>query len=294
MTKTKNELPKRLSAKQIFEAAKAIWLNQPIIAEDVASKASKMIQSTFEAAPMFFSGKSSKRILSGLFYQLSLNTVNAKTQREIASALGTTEMTTRMSYREWSEKRLDVKEEDPSTCKPWYARLKSLVEQAEYDADKAEIRIADTDWILMRSSTFRAMIAGAEKVLGSAAAPIWREIAKHAGRGFAEELLEGGTDPEEVPAMLEAFFTQGGWGMIRSKIDLTKKEGVIRIENCATARESKSNEPVCHFVSGFISGVADAILGEATDCSETKCMAQGDAFCEFKVERPLDREHLSI
>jgi hypothetical protein len=183
---------------------------------------------------------------------------------------------------------------DLSASKPWHAHLNSLVEQAEYDKNKAEIRIADTDWILMRSSTFRAMIEGTKKIMGSATEPIWWEIAKHAGTDFARELLKTGTDPEEVPTMLEIFFTQGGWGMIKSKIDLTKKEAVIRIENCATARKSKSNKPICYFVSGFISGVADAILNEVTDCSETKCMAKGDPFCEFKVERPPDREHLSI
>jgi predicted hydrocarbon binding protein len=183
---------------------------------------------------------------------------------------------------------------DLSASKPWHAHLNSLVEQAEYDKDKAEIRITDTDWVLMRTSTLRAMIEGTEKIMGSATEPIWWEIAKHAGTDFARELLKTGTDPEEVPTMLEIFFTQGGWGMIKPKIDLTKKEAVIRIENCATARKSKSNKPICYFVSGFISGVADAILNEVTDCSETKCMAKGDLFCEFKVERHRNREHLSI
>jgi predicted hydrocarbon binding protein len=193
-----------------------------------------------------------------------------------------------------NEKRLGAKQGDQRPSKPWHSRLNSLIEQAEYDRDKAEIRIAGTDWIMMRSSTFRAMINGTEKMLGSAAEPIWWEIAKHAGTEFAKELLKAGTDPEEVPTMLEIFFTQGGWGVIQSKIDLTKKEAVIRIENCATARKSKSNKPVCHFVSGFISGVADAILNEVTDCSETKCMAREDAFCEFRVERPPNREHIPI
>jgi predicted hydrocarbon binding protein len=184
--------------------------------------------------------------------------------------------------------KLNGKREDKKSC------FSSLIEQAEYDKSKAEIRIVGTDWILIRSSTFRAMMEGTEKMLSSAAEPIWWEIAKHTGTEFAGELLKAGTDPEEVPTWLETFFTQGGWGVIQSKIDLTKKVAVIRIENCATARKSKSNRPVCYFVSGFISGVADAILNEVTDCSETKCIAKGDKFCEFKVERPPDREHLSI
>jgi len=169
-----------------------------------------------------------------------------------------------------------------------------LIEQAHYDKNRAEIRILDTDWILISSSTFRAMIEGTGKILGSTAGSIWWEIAKHAGTEFAGELLKAGIDPEEVPRRLETFFTQGGWGVVQSKIDLSKNGAVIRIENCATARKSKSNRPMCHFVSGFISGVADAVLNEVTECSETKCIASGDPFCEFKVERLPSREHLSI
>jgi predicted hydrocarbon binding protein len=184
--------------------------------------------------------------------------------------------------------RLNGKREDRKSC------FSSLIEQAEYDKNKAEIRIVGTDWILIRSSTFRDMIEGTKKMLGSAAEEIWWEIAKHAGTEFARELLKAGTDPEEVPTWLETFFTHGGWGVVQSRIDLTKKEAVIRIENCATARRSKSNRPMCYFVSGFISGVAYAITNEDRNCSETKCIARGEPFCEFVVESSPDKEHLSI
>jgi len=184
--------------------------------------------------------------------------------------------------------KLNDKREDRKSC------FCSLIEQAEYDKSRAEIRIVGVDWILIRSSTFRAMIHATEKMLGSAAEPIWWEIAKHAGAEFAKELLKAGTAPEEFPTWLEMFFTQGGWGVITSKIDLTKKEAIIRIENCATARETKSNKPICHFVSGFISGVAEAVSNEVTEGSETKCLARGDPFCEFRIEHPLSKEHLSI
>jgi len=176
----------------------------------------------------------------------------------------------------------------------WHKQLNSFVAQLKYIEDKGEIQVADTDWILMRSSTFREMMKGIEEMLGSAATSIWLGMGKSAGKRFAEELLEAGTKPVEVPTFLEMFFTQGGWGVIQSGKDLTKKVAVIRIENCATARKYKSNRPMCFFISGFISGVADAILNEVTDCTETKCMAKGDPFCEFEVERLSNREPLSI
>lgn len=194
-----------------------------------------------------------------------------------------------------SDETENWKEGSPFPFGHWHKQLNSFVAQLKYDKDKGEIQVADTDWILMRSSTFREMMKGTEEMWGSATASIclW-EMGKNTGKGFAKELVEAGTKPVEVTTFLEMFFTQGGWGVIQPKIDLTKKAAVIRIENCATARKCKSNKPICHFISGFISGVADAILNEVTECTETKCMAKGDPFCEFKVERPLGREHLSI
>ena len=101
MKKIKRDLPKRLSSKRVSVAALAVWQNQVSVAADISARASMIIQTAYERKPTFFSGKSEKGILSGLFYQLAFNTANMKTQQEIASALGTTEMTTRASCRDW-------------------------------------------------------------------------------------------------------------------------------------------------------------------------------------------------
>lgn len=101
MRKIKSDPPKRLSNERVLVAAVAVWQNQLSMATDVSTRASKIIQKAYETAPTFFSGRSEKGILSGLFYQLALNTVNMKTQQEIASALGTTEMTIRASFHDW-------------------------------------------------------------------------------------------------------------------------------------------------------------------------------------------------
>jgi len=103
MKKVKNDLPSRLSSEHVLAAAVAVWSDQLSAVEDISSAASKIIGAAYEKAPAFFSGRSEKGILSGLFYRLAFNTVNVKTQKEIASALHTNELTIRASSREWLE-----------------------------------------------------------------------------------------------------------------------------------------------------------------------------------------------
>lgn len=90
---------------------------------------------------------------------------------------------------------------------------------------------------------------------------------------------------EELPSMLEEFFTEGGWGKIQAEVDFTKKEALVTIENSALARQTNTEEPVCHFARGFIAGVCDVMFHGSTECLETKCIAKGDAYCEFGVKR---------
>jgi transcription initiation factor TFIIIB Brf1 subunit/transcription initiation factor TFIIB len=101
MKETKTKLPRRLSPERVLALAIVVWPNQLPVAAEVSARAINMIQRAYEKSPTFFSGRSEKGILSGLFYQLEFGTVNMKTQQQIAKALGTTEMTTRASYREW-------------------------------------------------------------------------------------------------------------------------------------------------------------------------------------------------
>jgi hypothetical protein len=103
MRKTESSIPKRLSPEKVKVFASMIWQNQPTAAADVSFRASRIMHAAYKQRPTFFAGKSEKGILSGLFYHLGFNTGNVKTQQEIARALGTNEMTTRASCRDWLE-----------------------------------------------------------------------------------------------------------------------------------------------------------------------------------------------
>jgi len=47
----------------------------------------------------------------------------------------------------------------------------------------------------------------------------------------------------------------------------------------------KSNRPVCHITRGCIAGVISAVTKERAVCIEEKCIAKGDPYCYFRVER---------
>lgn len=81
-------------------AARAVWVNQKT-ADAIASNALQVLEQSSKANPRFFYGKRSKCVLGGLFYILGYRFNAAKTQREIADLLCTTEVSVRKLYKSW-------------------------------------------------------------------------------------------------------------------------------------------------------------------------------------------------
>ncbi len=91
----------RIEEEDILSFARKTWQNQRSVAMKMASKAVDVINETYQANPTFFSGKSMRGIIGGLFYVLGHRYGNARTQKEIAQSLNITEMTIRASCRNW-------------------------------------------------------------------------------------------------------------------------------------------------------------------------------------------------
>ena len=58
---------------------------------------------------------------------------------------------------------------------------------------------------------------------------------------------------------------------------------IARIYNCPECRGIKSNRPCCYFLSGFTEGIIRRLFNLSVTVVETRCIATGDIFCEFKV-----------
>lgn len=91
----------RLSS-EVTVAAKIIWSDHDI-AEKIASNALEIITHASKSNFAFFSGKSSRGLVGGLFYLLGFRYAAVKKQKELAEKLGTTDVTIRASYRKWLE-----------------------------------------------------------------------------------------------------------------------------------------------------------------------------------------------
>jgi transcription initiation factor TFIIIB Brf1 subunit/transcription initiation factor TFIIB len=78
-------------------------VKNPVNAEKIAADALEIITNAHKSKFAFFSGKSSRGLLGGLFYLLGFRYDAEKKQKELAEKLGTTDVTIRASYRKWLE-----------------------------------------------------------------------------------------------------------------------------------------------------------------------------------------------
>lgn len=97
----KLNIPNRLSS-EVTEAAKAVWSN-PVTAEKIAANALEIITNAHKSKFAFFSGKTSRGLIGGLFYILGFRYGAEKKQKELAEKLGTTDVTIRAAYKNWLE-----------------------------------------------------------------------------------------------------------------------------------------------------------------------------------------------
>jgi transcription initiation factor TFIIIB Brf1 subunit/transcription initiation factor TFIIB len=91
---------KRLSFDEVFAAARIMWVDKST-ADKIAENAVEVIERTSREEINFYNGKTSRGLISGLFYLLSYRFDSVKKQRELAWKLGTSDVTVRTSYRQW-------------------------------------------------------------------------------------------------------------------------------------------------------------------------------------------------
>ena len=97
----------RISPKEVTIAARTVWANR-LIADAIGEETVEIITKTHKRKTSFFGGKTSRGLVGGLFYLLGYKYDYAKNQKELADALGTSDVTIRVSYRSWLEEFPDL------------------------------------------------------------------------------------------------------------------------------------------------------------------------------------------
>ena len=93
----------RITPAQVLRAAHKIWKDRKW-ARAIGEVAAETIRKCYERDKVFLCGRSLKGTLGGLFYILGRESDQIVSQEHIASALGSSGVTVRESYRRWLQR----------------------------------------------------------------------------------------------------------------------------------------------------------------------------------------------
>jgi len=167
-------------------------------------------------------------------------------------------------------------------------RKKKNIYEIKRMKNKAYIKQLGERIITLRAKTFVNLQKAIESIIGEEATALFYEACINAGKDTTKILTKklGGKGIDFLKKLGEFYNSNGcGWFKIK-KIDIDpEKGGYIQIEQSFIAEEyGKSEKPVCDFLAGFFVGAFNEVFGKEFACEETKCIAKGDKYCEFKIQ----------
>ncbi len=115
---------------------------------------------------------------------------------------------------------------------------------------------------------------------------VFFEAGKLAGKEFCDNLLDSSLNFNEFIAQLQKTLKEQKIGILRiEKINLDQMEMVITIaEDLDCSGLPVSDETVCDYDEGFLSGVLKAYTGKHFSVNEIDCWASGDRLCRFSIK----------
>lgn len=95
-------------------------------------------------------------------------------------------------------------------------------------------------------------------------------------------------DTETLIHTAKTFTACMGWAIGEVPVlDMQKKTAVVRLYKsfeCELAKNQSGDKPFSQFFRGVIAGVFTKIFDKPITIEETKCIAKGDAYCEFHIQ----------
>ena len=124
------------------------------------------------------------------------------------------------------------------------------------------------------------------EIFQSGAKVIIFEASKAAGEQFAKETPETAkADIQKLLNITVQRFTEAGLGKIKViEANLEKGEVQFRIWNNFFAEiKNKEETTYCNCIEGFVSGMYEQIMGKTPEIKKTKCVADGNPYCEWHI-----------
>jgi predicted hydrocarbon binding protein len=146
--------------------------------------------------------------------------------------------------------------------------------------------------ILIRKEVFANMLRFVVETFGTGGKTLAYQLGKAAGEKDGSDLMnEIGEERilENLPELVNLYIAQG-WG-IPELIDLSIEplKATIRLDDCFECKPRNSMTPASNFIRGHLAGLGKAFFDKEVECIERKCVAKGDAYCEFEAAETFRR-----
>jgi len=150
------------------------------------------------------------------------------------------------------------------------------------------LKIGNERVIIFRKPLYEAFFSGIREQFGSAGEVFLYYMGIESGSKAFEDYktISGFTDFKTMADMACAFAFNMGWGVFKlQELNLKKKTIRIRIhDNFECASGKGTGKPYSHFLRGVAAGLFLHFFKTPGTVEETRCIAQGHAFCEFLVK----------
>jgi predicted hydrocarbon binding protein/predicted amino acid-binding ACT domain protein len=150
---------------------------------------------------------------------------------------------------------------------------------------------ATTRALILPIGMFWALWDGFERILQpSGLAAVLYNAGKEVGDRAAKRLSEMfNVEGKELVQAFAQAVKATGWGITEvSSIYMKKHSATIIVRECFEAvawRKKPYN--VCHWTRGYLAGYMSTVFGKPVEAFETKCIARGDQYCEFKIQQKI-------
>ena len=115
---------------------------------------------------------------------------------------------------------------------------------------------------------------------------IFYEAGKHAGKEFCKELITQKNDFNEFVVELQKLFKKLKMNILRIEAaDLVKMTFTLTLaEDLDCSGLPASDETICTYDEGFISGLFSEYTGKNFSAKEIDCWCSGDRVCRFEAK----------
>ncbi len=116
---------------------------------------------------------------------------------------------------------------------------------------------------------------------------IFYEAGEHAGKEFYKELITQKDDFNEFVVELQELLKKLKIGILRvEKSDLENMNFTLTVaEDLDCSGLPASDETICTYDEGFISGLFSEYTGKSFDVEEVDCWCSGDRVCRFEAKQ---------